>query len=110
MARDAKGKFVKGEPSGNPNGRPKGARDRNGLLTMVDALVDDLAIHGTDFIAKLRETDPATYANVVAKLIPKELVLTHLMPVREPEMTEVELLARIGVLLAKKTSDHQQPH
>jgi hypothetical protein len=101
---------VKGEPSGNPNGRPKGARDRNGLLTMVDALVDDLAINGTDFIAKLRESDPATYANVVAKLIPRELVLTHLMPVREPEMTETELLARIGAIVAKKQTEHQQPH
>jgi hypothetical protein len=109
MARDAKGKFVKGEPSGNPNGRPKGARDRNGLLTLVDALVDDLAINATALVDRLRREEPGVYANVVAKLIPRELILTHLMPVREPEMTEEELLVRIQAITTKKDI-HQQPH
>jgi hypothetical protein len=57
--------------SGNPKGRPKGARNR--LSTQFpEALEADFNQFGIQAIALVRERKPETYMRVVADLLPKE--------------------------------------
>jgi hypothetical protein len=58
--------------SGNPAGRPKGARNKLSEA-FLDALFVDWTEHGADVIAKVRETKPEQYLKVVASLMPREL-------------------------------------
>ncbi len=56
--------------SGNPKGRPKGARSR-----LSEAFLQELAEHweqnGRDVLDQVRNNDPSTYLRVIASLIPK---------------------------------------
>lgn len=58
--------------SGNPAGKPKGARH---ALTndFVKALADDFSKHGRAAITTVREEDPGKYLDIVAKLVPKDI-------------------------------------
>ncbi|KQM57143.1 MULTISPECIES: DUF5681 domain-containing protein [unclassified Sphingomonas] len=58
--------------SGNPLGRPKGARSKLGE-DFVTALRDDFTAHGVAAIQKMREEKPGDYVRVIASLLPKEL-------------------------------------
>jgi hypothetical protein len=60
--------------TGNPHGRPVGARVR---LTQrfVEDLQRDWVQHGPAVISELRETNPAAYLNAILALVPKELKL-----------------------------------
>jgi hypothetical protein len=57
--------------SGNPKGRPKGARNRLGTQ-FLEALEADFKQHGPQAIALVREKKPEVYIRVVADLLPKE--------------------------------------
>jgi hypothetical protein len=57
--------------SGNPKGRPKGARNRLGTQ-FLEALEADFKQHGPQAIALVREKKPEVYMRVVADLLPKE--------------------------------------
>jgi Family of unknown function (DUF5681) len=57
--------------SGNPKGRPKGARNRLGTL-FLEALEADFNQLGSQAIAQVREKKPEVYMRVVADLLPKE--------------------------------------
>ena len=57
--------------SGNPKGRPKGARNRLGTQ-FLEALEADFNQFGIHAIALIRERKPETYMRVVADLLPKE--------------------------------------
>lgn len=61
--------------SGNPNGRPKGARSRLSE-TLLSALADDFQKHGVDTIRKMREEKPVEYVRTCAALVPKAFDLT----------------------------------
>lgn len=90
-ARGTDGRFLTGNSGG---GRPKGSRNRlTGLL--MGAIVDDFAAHGATAIARLRETDPATYLRMIAALVPRELILQReAQPVPDyADLTEEEALA-----------------
>ena len=67
------GQFKPGT-SGNPGGKPEGARNR---LTkhFLNALCDDFEKKGKDAIKECRENDPAAYLKVCAALVPKEMTL-----------------------------------
>ena len=65
--------FQPGE-SGNPSGRPRGARNRLSEI-LLSVVVDDFSEHGTEAIAQLRKKDPATYLRLIASLVPRELIL-----------------------------------
>lgn len=82
--------FKKGQ-SGNPGGRPVGARNR---LTgqFVNALADDFEEHGRKAIRQCREEDPATYLKVIAALCPKELEIKR--PLQEMEDDELRTAIR----------------
>ena len=57
--------------SGNPKGRPKGARNRLGTQ-FLEALQADFNQFGPQAIAQVREKKPEVYMRVVADLLPKE--------------------------------------
>ena len=57
--------------SGNPKGRPKGARNRLGTQ-FLEALEADFNKFGSQAIALVREKKPEGYMRVVADLLPKE--------------------------------------
>ena len=57
--------------SGNPKGRPKGARNRLGTA-FLEALEADFNEHGIQALKQVRETKPEVYMRVVADLLPKE--------------------------------------
>ena len=66
--------WKKGE-SGNPAGKPLGARTRlsNSFLRMMAAHWEE---YGESAIRRVHEKDPATYVKVIASLLPKEVALT----------------------------------
>lgn len=58
--------------SGNPAGRPKGARNKlsEGFFEVLAA---DFAKHGVQAIIDMRDKDPASYAKMIASLQTKEM-------------------------------------
>jgi hypothetical protein len=58
--------------SGNPAGRPKGARSKLNEQ-FLQAMFDDFTLHGVDAIAKVRNEKPDQYLKVVASILPKEI-------------------------------------
>ena len=78
--------------SGNPAGRPKGARSKLGEA-FVEALHDDFKTHGVAALAEVREKDPASYMRVVASLLPREFKIETVS-----ELTDDQLDARIRTL------------
>lgn len=65
-------KFAPGV-SGNPRGRPRGARNKLTEL-FLNTIIDDFAEHGADTLARLRAQDPAMYIKFIAVLVPKSLI------------------------------------
>jgi hypothetical protein len=57
--------------SGNPKGRPIGARN-NLSQSFLNALLADWEAHGREALAAARLADPATYCMIVVRLLPRE--------------------------------------
>ncbi len=60
--------------SGNPAGRPLGARNRL-AETFLEDLYRDWREHGAQTIETVRANDPGAYLKIVAGLIPREMQL-----------------------------------
>jgi Family of unknown function (DUF5681) len=58
--------------SGNPRGRPKGARNKLGE-DFLTQLCEDFEANGAAVIERVRQEDPAAYLRVVVSVLPKEL-------------------------------------
>lgn len=58
--------------SGNPAGRPKGARSKLGEA-FIQAMLDDFKEFGADTIATVRDEKPDQYLKVIAAILPKEI-------------------------------------
>jgi hypothetical protein len=57
-------------------GRPKGSKSK--LATnFVDALYEDFQKNGAEAIVKCRETNVTGYLNVIVKIIPQDVTVTH---------------------------------
>jgi hypothetical protein len=87
-------KWAKGQ-SGNPAGKPKGARTKLGEA-FIEALHDDFNEHGIAAIQVVRAEKPDQYLKVIASLMPKE----HRLSVNDQfaDMTDDELAQRIRQL------------
>lgn len=57
--------------SGNPKGRPIGARSKLGEA-FLEALSADFEVHGVQAIAKVRDEKPDQYLKVIASILPKD--------------------------------------
>jgi len=66
-------KFKPGQ-SGNPAGRPKGARHKLGT-EFLEKMLADFEVHGDSVIEKVRDEKPDQYLKVVASILPKEIEL-----------------------------------
>lgn len=77
--------------SGNPAGRPKGARSKLSEA-FIKALQDDFLAHGVSVICRVREEKPEQYLKVIASILPRNVNLT-MNPIGE--MSDEELLERI---------------
>lgn len=82
--------------SGNPGGKPKGARNR---LTAhyLNALADDFEKHGKKAIEDAREKDPMGYVKAIGALMPKQI--EQAQPLED--VTDAELLAGIALLRSR---------
>jgi Family of unknown function (DUF5681) len=61
--------------SGNPAGRPQGARAKFSEQACADALADWTA-NGAATLARVRATDPSTYLRVLFSIIPKDIAVS----------------------------------
>lgn len=61
--------------SGNPQGRPKGSRNKLGEA-FLSAMHDDFVKHGADVIERVRQEKPDQYLKVVASILPQQLNVT----------------------------------
>ena len=79
--------------SGNPNGRPKGARNRvsEGLL---EALAKHFETNGDAAIESVFKDRPHDYLKMIASLVPKQMEIEDKRPARRAEdLTDDELAA-----------------
>lgn len=86
--------------SGNPGGKPKGARDRLNVR-FLGTLLNDFEQFGEAAIVAARENDPVSYVKIVASLLPKQIEETKPLD----DMEDAELLAAIAFLRTRITGD-----
>ncbi|WP_246807067.1 DUF5681 domain-containing protein [Ensifer sp. ENS05] len=95
-------KFKVGQ-SGNPAGRPKGARSKLGEA-FLEAMNKDFEKHGSAVIAAVRKNKPEQYLRVVASILPKDLNvnINNLDNLTDEQLTERirELSSVLGPFLA----------
>jgi Family of unknown function (DUF5681) len=90
-------KFEPGK-SGNPAGRPVGARSKLGEA-FIEAMLADFLAHGPATIERVRQEKPDQYLKVIASLMPREVNMRDLTDDTD-DMTEEELAARAHALHA----------
>jgi len=97
--------------SGNPTGRPKGARSKLGEDFLSD-LHQSWKTHGISAIERVIEKRPHEYLRVVASILPKRLEVTEnpLDDVSDDELAAVLELARSYVnRSAESDSQPEEP-
>ena len=80
--------------SGNPAGRPKGARNKLGEQFIAD-LYEDWQQHGVETLARVRDEKPDQYLKVVASILPKDL---NVNINQMDDLTDDQLIQRIRSL------------
>ena len=80
--------------SGNPAGRPKGARNALGEA-FIEAMHEDFKEHGAAAIVKVRDEKPDQYLKVIASILPKDL---NVNINQMDDLTDDQLIQRIRSL------------
>jgi hypothetical protein len=80
--------------SGNPNGRPKGARNKLGEQFLED-LYADWQANGVETLQRVRDEKPDQYLKVVASILPKDL---NVNINQMDDLTDEQLVQRIRSL------------
>jgi len=75
--------------SGNPSGRPKGARSRLGEQ-FIQALADDFEENGEAVIKMVRLRDPVAYVKVIKDILPREVTLRAFTTTATIDLTAIE--------------------
>ena len=88
--------------SGNPGGKPVGARNRL-QGSFVNALADDFAAHGKQAIIDCRERKPDKYLAVIASLMPKEIEIVRPLDDVTDDQIDAAVTA-VGAILAAQNS------
>lgn len=86
--------------SGNPGGRPLGARTKLTAL-FLNRLADDFQEHGKKALVEAREKDPMGYIKAIAALMPKQIEATQPLD----DLGDAELIAAIALLRSRLTQD-----
>jgi hypothetical protein len=90
------GRPFKPGQSGNPAGRPKGARSKLSE-SFLKALSEDFESNGIGVIESVRKDRPHEYLKIVAAVLPKQMQLEDLTPKRRAEDLSDDELASIAV-------------
>lgn len=80
--------------SGNPHGRPKGARNKLGEQFLED-LYADWQANGVETLQRVRDEKPDQYLKVVASILPKDL---NVNINQMDDLTDDQLVQRIRSL------------
>jgi hypothetical protein len=82
--------------SGNPDGRPKGARNKLSEV-FLNAVAKDFVENGAKAIEQVRQEDPVMYLKMVRSLVPRDLIARHEdgPDVDYAELTDDELIELI---------------
>jgi hypothetical protein len=83
--------------SGNPAGRPKGARNKLGEAFLADMLAD-WEEHGAAAIKAAREDKPEVYVKVLASILPKEL---NVKVSELDDLTDDQIIRQLASLTAQ---------
>ena len=77
--------------SGNPAGRPRGARSKLTELTL-QRLFDDFETHGVEAIVEVRTKSPSTYLQCIVSLLPKqaEKISSPMSELSDEELEQLE--------------------
>ena len=84
----------------NPNGRPKGSRNKLGEM-FIEALYESFKEKGVDAIDRVRVEQPAQYLKVIASLMPKEF---HVKDPVFDAMNDEQLADLIGEVRAARAA------
>lgn len=84
--------------SGNPGGKPLGARNKLTAL-FLNRLADDFQEHGKAALVEAREKDPMGYIKAIAALMPKQIEASQPLD----DLGDTELLAAIALLRSRLT-------
>jgi len=78
--------------SGNPGGRPKGARSKLAELTL-QRLLADFDVHGVAAIEEVRKKNPSHYLAAIVSLLPKqqEKIDSPFADLTDDELAQLEL-------------------
>lgn len=80
--------------SGNPLGRPQGARARFSETAMAH-LLDDWTANGPGVLARVRQDDPSTYLRVAFNTIPKDVQIAIEQRNGPLDTSEMRLMRRL---------------
>jgi hypothetical protein len=74
----------------------------------VEALAEEWRVHGADVLEKVREKSPERFAQLVADLVPKEMLIGETVPSEIEGMTSGEALAFFKAGLIELEAAHQE--